>query len=148
MLYMFKTNLVVEPKTFRIIRITTATIVVALYLSYISFLCFQIWTDKQVIQVANEKLSAIEVPNIEICVYGNDIKITQCVFTIKDRSKIHPSCARAHDDVSFLYRKPVVDKSHCFVFIGNRTLFFSEDNDDGVHEIVVVYFEILDLTGG
>ncbi|CAG8680669.1 8443_t:CDS:2, partial [Ambispora leptoticha] len=55
--------------------------------------------------MTNEKLSAIEVPNIEICGYGSDVEIIRCVFTMKDRtSEIQPGCA------SFLYRKPLVGK--------------------------------------
>ncbi|CAG8580073.1 10425_t:CDS:2 [Ambispora gerdemannii] len=115
-------------------------------LSYVLFLCFQIWSDKAVIQIANEKLSSIEVPNIEICGYGSDIKITRCDFTKKDWSKtINPDCIRQDDGVSYLYQKPVADLSYCYVFMSNKSLLFSDESND--LRQIIVYFKILNLTG-
>ncbi|CAG8616374.1 13341_t:CDS:2 [Ambispora leptoticha] len=151
MFFMFRTSRDVykEPKTFRNIRVITATIVVLTYLAYILFLLFQVWSDKPVIQIANEELSFIEMPNIEICGYGSDIEITRCDFTKKDWSDIvHPKCAKDNGG-SYLLTKPVVNLSYCYVFMGNGSLFFSKDNNDNdnILQQIIVYFKILNLTG-
>ncbi|CAG8779610.1 18069_t:CDS:2, partial [Gigaspora rosea] len=88
-------------------------------MSYITYLTFQIVTDKPLIQLTHEYLDKLSIPDLEICRSESDIQITKCVFTLDNwTSTTFDNCTK------FIQRSRVENNIYCYFFENNYTYFF------------------------
>ncbi|CAG8505470.1 2506_t:CDS:2 [Ambispora leptoticha] len=116
-----------ESKSFYSLRLTTAAVVILLYLAYLSFLIYEIVTDVPLLQASLEYLDIIQVPDIEICGYMSDIEISKCVFTWRDwTTSSYDLCYNTNESLPYIYAgpRPETSSSYCYLFTGNRTLYY------------------------
>ncbi|CAG8612361.1 11522_t:CDS:2 [Ambispora gerdemannii] len=122
------------------------------YITYVAYLFYQVATDNPTIELSAERMTKIEVPDIEICGYGSDLRITKCAFTFTDWTSINlVNCSNE----GFLYVYPSSlnnpkNINYCYLFTGNKTLWFTSKNatskDKKIFQIEF-YFKILNFTG-
>ncbi|CAG8550793.1 14107_t:CDS:2 [Ambispora leptoticha] len=135
------------------VRLLTIALVVLSYSTYVIFLVYQVWTDRPIIQLSNELMDKLEVPDIEMCGYGSDIQITRCVFTYTDwTSDTLVNCSKK--GFPYVYAGPrTIENNYCYLFTGNKTLWFisaeSNSKESKVEKKLLqlgFYFKILNLT--
>ncbi|CAG8503713.1 4902_t:CDS:2 [Cetraspora pellucida] len=115
-------------------------------MSYIAYLIFQISTDKPLIQLTNEYLDKLGIPDIEICCSLSDIQITKCVFNLDDWTSIeYDNCTK------YIQRSCVEYNIYCYLFETNYTDFFGNP-DPNINVMgpwvrnIDFYFQINNIT--
>ncbi|RIB23223.1 hypothetical protein C2G38_2139864 [Gigaspora rosea] len=108
-----------ESKKFWRLRFMIGITIFLLIMSYITYLTFQIVTDKPLIQLTHEYLDKLSIPDLEICRSESDIQITKCVFTLDNwTSTTFDNCTK------FIQRSRVENNIYCYFFENNYTYFF------------------------
>lgn len=99
-----------------------------LIMSYISYLIFQIVTDKPMIQLTHEYLDKLSIPDLEICCSESDIQITKCVFTLDNGTS---TTSTTFDNcTNFIQRSRVENNIYCYLFENNYTSTYFFGNPD------------------
>ncbi|ORZ06889.1 hypothetical protein BCR42DRAFT_426659 [Absidia repens] len=82
-----------EPKSLAISRGVSAILLSLVFLAYVGFLIYQIYTDSRLLIITTQNLHSYPSPDVEMCVYGSRWEISSCALITMDYdSQVVPRC--------------------------------------------------------
>ncbi|KAG9307831.1 hypothetical protein G9A89_023396 [Geosiphon pyriformis] len=116
-----------EPKQFTILRTIFITLIALILFVYFAYLAYAIHNDRPVIEIEQNYLDRIKVPDIEICGWGSDLYIKRCVFTFQNYSKVEHINCTSNTGINYIVKTPYNQpNNYCYQFSTESKLYFSQ----------------------
>ncbi|GBB86830.1 hypothetical protein RclHR1_13280002 [Rhizophagus clarus] len=130
-----------ESRRFRNVRYIICGLLTAVYITYLAYLIYGIVTDKPTLNVEQNFLDQIDVPDMKICGATPDLLILRCDFIMKDGNNNQVN--NCNDYISSAVTDLGTHRNFCYTFKANKTIKYVHPDKplDGLTKIGFYFYE-------
>ncbi|CAB5353537.1 unnamed protein product [Rhizophagus irregularis] len=130
-----------ESRRFRNLRFVICGLLTVIYVTYLAYLIYTLATDKPLLNVEQNFLDQIDVPDIKICGTSSDLTILRCDFIMKNgvNNDLNSCNSYISSDVTDLG----AHRNFCYTFKANKTIKYAHPDKpiDGLSKIGFYFYE-------